>query len=315
MVVKVTEAPTRPEAVFTPRGEFNPRMYTPRSTLEKDFAQKLRVASHLILFGESGCGKSWLYRSFFASNAVYFKIVNLADASRNGRIAPEILRTVIGSTPLLTGYEEKKTAQLGLPGVAAGSLDHVKKFEMPPEDPLRHAIREFRNQAGAGHAFLVFDNLERIFDKPSLMEELADIITLADDDEFLQHEVRFLIVGVPAGVKEYFNRTPSHRTIANRLVEIEEVSRLSSSETSALVNKGFIGELQYDIAAGDIDTVLKHVEWVTDRIPQAVHEYCLELAFCAETSREVSANLLNEADRKWLRGSLNAAYCCRRTAQ
>jgi hypothetical protein len=283
-------------------------MYTPRAALEKDFAQKLRVTSHLILYGESGCGKSWLYRSFFANNGVYFKIVNLADASRNNKIAPEILRTVMGVAPQLTGYDEKKAANAGLPGLASGSLEHNKKFAIPAEDPLRQAIREFRKAARTAHAFLVFDNLERIFDKPALMEELADIITLADDPEFLKHGVRFLIVGVPSGVKEYFAKTPSHRTVANRLVELKEVSRLSVEETQALVVKGFTEELRYSIVEAEKEKFIKHIAWVTDRIPQSVHEYCLQLAFLAEESKKLSADLLTAADHEWLGGSLNAAY-------
>lgn len=303
----VTVAGSRPEEVFTPRGEFNPRMYTPRPSLEADFARKLRMTSHLVLFGESGCGKSWLYRNFFASNGVTFKIVNLADASRNGRISTEILRVVLGTAPQLTGFDEKKYAQVGVPLVASGVLEHTKKYEVPAEDPLRHAIKEFRRQAGPGQAFIVFDNLERVFDKQDLMEELADLITLADDDEFQVHKIRFLLVGVPSGVKEYFNKTPSHRTIANRLVEMEEVSRLSAEETRNLVHSGFQKELQYDISPVG-STLFDHVDWVTDRIPQAVHEYCLELAFLGESNRRIDEPFLAEADRKWLRGSLNSAY-------
>ena len=154
-------------------------MYTQRDVLEQDFEAKLRrKGHHIVLYGESGCGKTWLYNKFFAQNGVTFKVVNLADASRNGKIAPELLRAVIGEgTPTLTGYSEKKAAELSTI-VAKGSLDHTNTFAVPAQDPLRAAIRIFRQQAGSGHAFIVLDNLERIFGKPHLMDELADYILL-----------------------------------------------------------------------------------------------------------------------------------------
>ena len=309
MVLIISGLKKRPEEAFTPRGEFNPRMYTPRTSLESDFRTKLRQSSHLVLYGESGCGKSWLYRSFFSENAVTFKIVNLADASRNGKITPEILRAV-DPTPggQLTGYDTKKSAGGGVPFVANASLEQTNKYTVPAEDPLRSAIRLFRSHAGAGAAFLVFDNLERIFEKPALMEELADIITLADDDGFLQHKVRFLIVGVPSGVREYFARTPSHRTVSNRLLELQEVSRMTQQEAETLVVKGFEGELEYKIEAADRFDIIRHIEWATDRIPQAMQEYCLQLAFVGEATRTVTKAMLEQADDVWLKSSLSSAY-------
>ena len=175
ILIKRTQANVSPESVFTPRGEFNPKMYTRRPELEADFAKKIRSTSHLVLFGESGCGKSWLYKNFFSDNGVVFKTVNLADASRNDGIAAEILRTVMGNKPQLTGFDEKKSGQGGVPLVGAITLDHTKKYSIASKDPLREAIQYFRKEAGAGRAFLVFDNLERIFEKPKLMDELADI--------------------------------------------------------------------------------------------------------------------------------------------
>lgn len=192
--------------------------------------------------------------------------------------------------------------------VANAALEQTNKYTVPAEDPLRAAIRLFRSQAGAGAAFLVFDNLERIFEKPSLMEELADIITLADDDAFLQHRVRFLIVGVPSGVREYFARTPSHRTVSNRLLERHEVSRMSQQEAETLVVKGFEGELEYKIEAADRFDIIRHIEWATDRIPQAMQEYCLQLAFVGEATRTLTKAMLEQADDVWLKSSLSSAY-------
>lgn len=298
-----------PTTVFTPRGDYNPKMYAPRAELEEDFGQKLRRNEHIVIYGDSGCGKSWLYRNFFSTNNVYFTIVNLADVSRNGSIANELLRVVqVPGTASATGYDEKKAAQIGIPGAASGTLEHVDKYVIVADDPLRRAIKEVRKMAVKRQAFIVFDNLERIFDKPALMDELADLITLADDPTFISQKVRFLIVGVPAGVRDFFNQTPSHRTVANRLIELMEVSRLTESEARKIVLTGFRDQLDYEIEDKFENTLLDHVLWVTDRIPQALHEYCLELAFVAEKNAFVGKSAIELADRKWLRGTLNSAY-------
>lgn len=306
---KILPSRQRPEEVFTPRGELNPRMYTSRAALEQDLHEKLRrKGHHIVLYGESGCGKTWLYNNFFVSNGVHYKVVNLANASRNGKIAPELLREVEApGTAKLTGYDEKKEAGVST-GFASGKLDHTNKYSVDQGDPLRTAIQKFRKEAGAGHAFIVLDNLERIFSKPALMEELADLITLADDPQFLREEVRFLLVGVPSGIKEYFANTPSHRTVANRLVQVQEVSRLSIPEAEHLVVQGFEHELKFEVDPKFRQEMLNHVLWVTDRIPQSVQEYCLELAVVAETSQRVEKQMLGVADRKWLSSSLPAAY-------
>lgn len=301
------ERPT-PEEVFTPRGEFNPRMYAPRAALEADFVEKLRRTENLVIYGESGCGKTWLYKSLFSRHDIYYKIVNLAHASRNGSIAGELLKAVQEpGTAVVTGYDEKKAAELGIPGAAKGALEHNKKYAITLDDPLHAAISQFRKKAGDRQAFIVLDNLERIFSKPDLMEELADIITLADDTEFLKQRVRLLIVGIPAGVKDYFSKTPSGRTIANRLVEIEEVSRLSEGEARSVVIKGF-NELDYRISPDLLEDLIKHVTWVSDCIPQSLQDYCLALAFISQKTAEVRRESLGEADRKWLKSTLNSAY-------
>lgn len=309
MIYKIIDPLPKPEAIFTPRGVLNPKMYTQRQTLERDFEEKLRRKGlHIVLYGESGCGKTWLYNKFFSENQVTYKVVNLADASRNGKISTELLRAVtIAGTPTLTGYSEKKSAEVSAV-VAKGTLDHTNNFSISTPDPLRDAIKKFRKQAGPGHAFIVLDNLERIFTKPALMDELADLITLADDSDFLKEEVRFLLVGVPSGIKEYFASTPSHRTVANRLVQIQEVARLSKEEAEYLVLQGFENELKYTIQDDLRQKLLKHILWVTDRIPQSVQEYCLELAIIGESRRQISQEMLCEADKKWLGSSLSSAY-------
>ena len=111
--------------------------------------------------------------------------------------------------------------------------------------------------------------------------------------------VKILIVGVPSGVKEYFYKTPHHATVANRLVELPEVTRLEKAECDALVSRGFTEKLKYKI--DDIQSLLQHVGWITDRAPQVVHEYCLELAFLCEDSHRITSTSISQADDDWLK--------------
>jgi len=49
----------KPEEVFTPRSsDVNRRSYIPRPDLEEELAEGLTESQHLIIFGESGNGKS-----------------------------------------------------------------------------------------------------------------------------------------------------------------------------------------------------------------------------------------------------------------
>ncbi len=71
--------------VFTPRSaSVNPRMYIDRPAHQKDLKRAVEGSLHAILCGESGGGKSWLYRhvaqlegwkTFFANagNAARYK--------------------------------------------------------------------------------------------------------------------------------------------------------------------------------------------------------------------------------------------------
>lgn len=147
--------------------------------------------------------------------------------------------------------------------------------------------------------------METAFTDP-LLKELADLITLCDDERYSKYKVKILIVGVPSGVKEYFYKTPHHATVANRLVELPEVTRLEKAECDALVSRGFTEKLKYKI--DDIQSLLQHVGWITDRAPQVVHEYCLELAFLCEDSHRITFTSISQADDDWLKKSQYYAY-------
>lgn len=296
----------KPEQVFTPRAaEVNSDMYIARPSLEGALQNALRGNLHIVIHGESGTGKSWLYKQNFSRTGVGFTVANLANASRLGSIAAELKNLVDREGKAKkTGYEEEKSAELDA-GFANAGLSHLGQYEIGQMEPFEACLATLRKKAGRHPAVLVFDNLEAAFTDP-LLKELADLIILCDDDRYSQYAVKILIVGVPAGIKEYYYRTPHHATVANRLYELPEVSRLSKEECASLVRRGFIEKLKYKIER--LEQFIKHVDWITDRIPQMVHEYCLEAAFIGEAGRALDEQQTFEADLAWVSKSLYHAY-------
>ncbi len=296
----------KPEQVFTPRSaEVNPEMYIPRPTLEKALKLALRGNLHIIIHGESGTGKSWLYKKTFRDAGVQFLVANLANASRLGSIAAELKNLIDREgNAVKTGYEEEKSAEVSAL-VAKGELSHTGQYDIGQMEPFEATLRFLRNKAGGNAAVLVFDNLEAAFTEP-LLKELADLVILCDDERYSKYAIKILIVGVPNGIKEYFYKTPHHSTVANRLTELPEVARMGDDECASLVKRGLAEKLQYKVP--EIEKIVRHVSWITDRIPQMVHEYCLELAFLGEETRSVNPDNVSTADVAWLSKSQYFAY-------
>ena len=58
-----------PELVFTPRNpKVNGDMYVNRPNLETRLMDAIKGSKNIIVHGDSGCGKSWLYKYIFEQN-------------------------------------------------------------------------------------------------------------------------------------------------------------------------------------------------------------------------------------------------------
>ncbi|TXT19300.1 MAG: hypothetical protein FD138_4352 [Planctomycetota bacterium] len=174
----------KPDDVFTPRAAaFNPEMYVQRQDLENALKAALNGRQHIVIHGESGTGKSWLYKRVLADCTAHFEVANLANASRLGSITAE-LRNVVsrhGATSKV-GYEEEKSAELNAV-VASGSLSHTGQFEIGQKEPFEACLAAIRHAAGNRVAVLVLDNLEAAF-TDVLLKELADLLILCDDERY-----------------------------------------------------------------------------------------------------------------------------------
>jgi hypothetical protein len=297
-----------PEQVFTPRSaEVNEVMYISRPDLEEKLLQALQGRLHILIHGESGCGKSWLYKRVLSGQQACYLPANLAIASNLGSIASALKNAVDREGQATkTGYAEKKGAEVGLPGVAKGGLEHTGQYEIGEKEPFEACLSHCRAKAGSRPGFLVLDNLETIFSDDNLMKELGNLITVLDDNNYSKYNVRMIIVGVPSEVKEYFTKLPNRQTIANRLKEIPEVTALKHDQIADFVKRGFRQELAYIIANADFDLLVNHIEWVTLGVPQRLHEYCLELAYLAQKQgNTVAVGMLDAADGNWLEAQLS----------
>ncbi|GIX19851.1 MAG: hypothetical protein KatS3mg120_1527 [Erythrobacter sp.] len=70
----MTRIPKEPSEVFTPRAAtVNNSMYIPRPKLEERLLDALDSNKYIVIHGESGNGKTWLYKRVFAEKGIYFE--------------------------------------------------------------------------------------------------------------------------------------------------------------------------------------------------------------------------------------------------
>lgn len=301
-------APNRPKItdVFSPRAAVvNKAIYIERPELEKELTRALNGALHAIIYGESGSGKSWLYKKVLDDLKWYSVIANCANAARLRSLTEEI---VTASTPqgavAETGYSETKGV-----GVSGTKLEHKKEFIVKDGEPLREAFRAIRKEARDRPAILVLDNLESMFTSSTLMEELGNVITLLDDQRYAEFRIKILIVGTPTGVIEYFSRIPNLHTVANRLQEITEVRNLTEDQCNSLTYTGLRSLLSIDIDEFAFANWQDHIYFVTFGVPQRVHEYCEQLAYvAADAGWRGQLEHIDKADGAWLKIGLRESY-------
>jgi hypothetical protein len=295
--------------VFTPRrDEVNNLMYVNRPKLEKDLRRAIEGSQHVVLCGESGNGKSWLYKKVFGDEVRYVT-ANCANANRLSSLTKEIeLVAFPGGVPVKTGYKETKGAGIGA-GFLDAKISHEGSFSYSESEPLLVAFRKLFNDAKKNQTIVVLENLESIFGNGSRMDELADILLLLDDARYAALKIKFLIVGTPSGVLEYFAKTKEMESVSNRLVELEKVSGFDADQVKDLVKRGFVFGLDVAMSDEDMDALAKRIFYVTMGVAQRVHEYCEQLGYRIEDNNwEYTSLLRRSAEMAWLTGGLRQSY-------
>lgn len=296
--------------VFTPRNsEVNLRMYVPRVRLESALVDSLQGSMHTLIFGESGNGKSWLYKKVLDQENLPYAVANCGSASRKKSLTEEIRSVLIADgTAHKTGYSETKDAGISA-GFANAKLEHEGQYELQKPDPLLSALSTYSRKVGGKRWILVLDNLESVFSRPDIMDELADIIILLDDSRFARLKVKILIVGTPTGVLDYFSKTKNLEAVSNRIEEIPKVGSLSKAMVHTIVSRGLNDHLKFGIPKPDVEAIAEHVHHITLGVAQRIHEYCAKLArIISENRNRYDEDLLKKADRDWLIVGLRQSY-------
>jgi hypothetical protein len=301
----------KPSSVFTPRGEKVTEMYIPRAGLEEKLRLALEQSKHIVVHGESGCGKSWLYKRVFDQAGVSYCTVNLGRATEQGGGIAGVLKSVTAGLngEVLAGYTEGKSASVNA-ALAGGELTHEKQYQVRALDEFRILLLEARKKAGRRQCAVVFENLEHILSNQILLDEFKGLLLLVDDPDFAGYNVRTLLVTTATDLRVYLAKIDHANTITNRLYEIPEVGRLAQTQAQKFVEKGLFEMLGINPSgvgegAKSKEWAVGWVHWFADRIPQYLHELCLEIAIASEASgRVLTKDVLREATREWLRSSL-----------
>jgi hypothetical protein len=296
--------------VFTPRSaEVNAAMYIHRPLHQKELKRAVEGSLHAILCGESGSGKSWLQRHVSQNEGWKVFYANSGNAARHKTLTGTIANAVFDEGDReWTEYTQTLAGEVGAFGFG-GSTEAERKYEVRARELLLRTFKKARGKAGDSVAVVVIDNLEAIFKKADLMEELGNVILLLDDPDYARYKIKLLIVGVPAEVVEYYQHIDNLETVANRLKEIPAVTGLNWGQVDDFINRGFNSQLKVGLNVEQLGQIARHVEHVTLGIPQRMHEYCEILAYNIEDSAwKYDPGLLENANDKYLNSCLKKAY-------
>lgn len=289
------------EEVFTPRSPtVNPAMYIERKRQEEALARAIKGTQNIIIHGESGCGKSWLLKKTLGDLNIAYFTVNMANAARLDSVNAAFADR-FNSLAKKIKIGEDISMEGGISaGFAKADAGVVEKIEYLEKEPFENCVELLRRTSGDQKAFIVVENLESILSDSKKVSDIASLITLLDDEHYAQYKVRIILIGVPDDIQRYFANTQYAQTVANRLVEIPEVERLSRDDAETLLRRGFVDLLKLKIARG---VALDELAWYADFIPQHVHEVGLEIGHLAEDG-EVTQEIITNALANWEQSSL-----------
>lgn len=300
---QIAKAPA-PGEVFTPRSANVTSMYVERPSLEDALSGLFDSNEVRYLYGHSGSGKTWLYKSVFRRNDVYFYDIPLQGLTE-GVSFDDLIRQHLG---ILKGRVETSTvnaksgeAKIGGVGAAVAQTTKSRPFERAPLDML---LEKMRDLAGERRAVLVFENVERGARRADVLSALTNIIMSVDQSSFAAHDVRVLLVGTVKDLVNRISELPDSAPIRSRLVLIPEVSRLSTAEAKQLIEHGLFDMLKIETTV-DRTKLVKRVLDRTDRVPLHIHAYCLELAKSAiARDRRIDQAAETTGFQRWVSGKV-----------
>ena len=299
-----------PHQVFTPKSfEVNNSMYVRRAELETRLVDAFPSNRFIVIHGESGNGKTWLFKKVFADQDIFYEVVNLGNASGADSL-DKAFAVKLGEWGSKQKSSEGTASSAGAKPMGVGvehRLDTTTSYSV--KSTFHHLVEEVRRRAGNDkRCGIVFDNFEAIVNDPRLVKELVGIILNADDESFAKYDIQLVIVGTPTNLKQTIVQLSKSAPVANRLVEVPEVARMSSEEAAQLMEQGFIEELELTFELGlNKNSVFDEISWNTDRIAQHIQELCLLVAQEAGRSGDqISRTVVDKATKRWTNDTLSA---------
>lgn len=296
-----------PHEVFTPRArDINQKTYVERPALEGRLKDALGGQKYIILYGESGNGKTWLYKKVFKQLRTPYEIINLGNASSAGSLEALFERKLgeLGHQAVV-----KKTTELDAGAKPMGigaTMKQVVEYDNWQPGAFAKILSEISMRAQHSRGVLVLDNFEQIVDDDRFIKDIAGLIISADDESISQLNVKVLIVGTPNNIRHMVSKVSNAYTISNRLVELPEVARLEQTEAYAIMAQGFEKHLKSTFAISKSE-LYREICWKTDRIAQEVQELCLKISLEAQRNGGIiNRDVVTEAEKAWVQESLSA---------
>ncbi len=282
-------------------------MYINRPKHEEALRRAIKTGYNIVIFGDSGCGKSWLYKKVFSDDDIFFESIDFNSAETDDDVDLQMLE-------VLSEYEEwaekeqtkEKSFDFKPQRMGVGAKGDVT-FSKNEGSSFTRLLEAIRSKAGSKKAYLVFENLEYILDKPAVIRRVQSMLLALDDKRVGAYNVKICLVGVPSDIKEILASGNKFQTISNRVYEIPEVGKLERKSVDLLVRRGLEQELDYTIESKHF--CCSQIAFTTYQTPQYLHDLCLHVALRAEDAfNTVSPYIIEVATQDWLMANARQNY-------
>ncbi|WP_295086517.1 AAA family ATPase [Ruminococcus sp.] len=305
MATTVQESPPKYNLipiVFETRGPFSEEIYEKREYYEREYKRALQNAKCLIVKGFSGTGKTWLTKHIISEISEKYDWINLSNVALYNSFNDFFMSKI---SQIKTEYSEEKSASANAI-FAGGELGTQTTYHIAHNYFLEY-LKIHKNN------YIIFDNFEAIINNQKFIDDLGAIITLMDDPEVQELNIKFILIGTCINFKGFFDKLPNSDTIANRLHDLPEIKGFNMIECENHVIKAFnkIG-IKIKNYAQFIEFIFK----CTNGTPQNINDLCMQICYeCQDNNQDfiddtpTNKNLiLINAQKKWIKGTLTSSY-------
>lgn len=267
-------------------------VYVKRAALERELELSLRENKSLVIRGQSGAGKTWLYKKKLTELSIkYFTTSCHLDNS----IIDSMITTV--GERILEEVEEQTSAKVKAL-IAEGDLSSKKTYGITKNDKINLFFKCINDKKE--RVIYVFDNLEGISEERA--QDLVSIIMLIDDEKYPEN-LKLILVGAPEAGYRFFSLIESDNTIRNRVKLLtKEVGGLTLDETKDFIQNAFVDILNFEIDQSQINMIASYIKTKIDGLPQYVNEYCKYLATeIFENSNTFHESMLDSSITSWIK--------------